>query len=169
MRLPCRWSTLTYLIRMYTHTHTHTASGALWHLRHQVCIYVCMYVCMYVCVHTHTHAASQAFWNLRTKFYTCIYVHTCYVLTNPPIRKDSKETYYRGKRDLLEAKETHVLTKPRIHKEFVRSKDFVNLCPNFFYFTKTANPMVPPCTTLQKKIWSNHIVNCTCLDTFSCR
>ena len=161
MRLPCRWSTLTYLIRMYTHTHTHTASGALWHLRHQVCIYVCMYVCMYVYTHTHTplHKLSE----------TCapsfIHVYMYIRVTSSPIHPFVKTQ----KRPTIEAKETHVLTKPRIHKEFVRSKDFVNLCPNFFYFTKTANPMVPPCTTLQKKIWSNHIVNCTCLDTFSCR
>jgi hypothetical protein len=32
-----------------------------------MCVYVCMCVCMYVCI------------------YVCMYVHTCYVLTKPPM------------------------------------------------------------------------------------
>ena len=63
-----------------------------------VCVCVCVCVCSFVCVYAGMHKlCACGVLPLRTLVYACI-IKACMINL---ATKEAKETYYRGKRDLL--------------------------------------------------------------------
>ena len=115
-----------------------------------VCVYVCMYVCVYVCTYVCIHRPIQNS--------PCLYVHTCYILTNPHILSSRCKHFVFLRPNLFLH---HKIANPRVppcndlNLFFFMKKSHNNF---FFYITRQLTQGSLLVTT-----WnffpSNHIVN----------